>query len=310
MSNCIKIVFSFVLVATAFNFVSAQETKSPQKKVIIVKKTDKNGKISETRTEAEGAEAEELLKNMSPEDIDVINIVKGKDGQKVIKIRKSATEAGNMASTKQEEKEVEITSTEKDGKRVEKYKIIKKDGDKEKVIEWDGEGEMPEDLKKELGNIDIKRNFDGKNMEITVEGDGDEMDNNEERVFIARGDRDRRKNRMEWINDNGNTFFPRGGERAFNFKSEKPNNNKASLGVMIEDTDNGVTITDMVEGSAAAAAGLRRGDVILKINNKYIFTANGLVDALTPYNPNEKVKLRYLREGNEKAVDVSLKARN
>ena len=55
---------------------------------------------------------------------------------------------------------------------------------------------------------------------------------------------------------------------------------------------------------------MRRGDVILKINNKYIFTANGLVDALTPYNPNEKVKLRYLREGNEKAVDVSLKAKN
>lgn len=36
--------------------------------------------------------------------------------------------------------------------------------------------------------------------------------------------------------------------------------NKATLGVMIEDTDQGVIISDIVDGSAAAKAGLRRGE--------------------------------------------------
>jgi S1-C subfamily serine protease len=81
------------------------------------------------------------------------------------------------------------------------------------------------------------------------------------------------------------------------------------LGVMIDDTDDGVVITDMTDGSAAGAAGLRRGDVLLKINDKYIFTSNGLIDALKPYNPTEAVKVRYIREGKEKSVSVTLKAR-
>jgi S1-C subfamily serine protease len=77
---------------------------------------------------------------------------------------------------------------------------------------------------------------------------------------------------IEWIEREGPNFGPEGRRRNFNFNDEKPNTNKASLGVMIDDTDDGVVITDMIDGSAAGAAGLRRGDVLLKINDKYIFT--------------------------------------
>ncbi len=299
MNNRIKIAFSLILSAMMVNISVAQETKTPQKKVVIIKKTDENGKITETRKEAEGAEAEELLKSMSPEEIEIINVEKGKNGQQVIKITKSSSNSKIISSDK------------KDGKTIEKYKIVKKDGDGEKVIEWDGEGEMPAELKKEMENISINKNFDGENMEVTVDVKSNGDDDKDKKIIIVRGDKDknRKKAKMEWINDDDERFFPDRERRMFNFKADKPNDNKASMGVMIEDTDNGVIITDLVDGSAAAAAGLRRGDVLLKINDKYIFTSNGLIDALHPYNPNEKVKVKYIREGKEKSVDAVLKAR-
>ncbi len=72
----------------------------------------------------------------------------------------------------------------------------------------------------------------------------------------------------------------------------------------------GVVITDIVDGSAAAKAGLRRGDTILKINDKYIFTSDGLLKALSPFNPGESIKVRYIRDGNEKSAKATLTKRS
>ncbi|MBK8670616.1 MAG: PDZ domain-containing protein [Saprospiraceae bacterium] len=189
-----------------------------------------------------------------------------------------------------------------------KYKIIKKTDDgKEKVLEWDGEGKMPEEIEKEIGHININRNFDGENMEIRVDTEIDEG-GNEEKIIIKEGEDGR-----EWmvrIREDENGFFPDKAPRRLNFKTDKPNTNKASLGVMIEDTDNGVVITDIVEGSSAANAGLRREDVLLKVNDQYIFTTNGLIDALRPYNPGEKIKVRVIRDGKEKSFSAVLKSRD
>lgn len=84
--------------------------------------------------------------------------------------------------------------------------------------------------------------------------------------------------------------------------------NKAVLGIGIDDTRYGVKVTEIMEGSAAEKAGLRRGDVILKVNDSYIFSADGLLEALHPFNPGDKIKLKYLREGKEKSASVTLKA--
>lgn len=89
-----------------------------------------------------------------------------------------------------------------------------------------------------------------------------------------------------------------------------PVENKAVLGVEIDDTRNGVRITEIIPGSAAGSSSLRRGDVILKINDSYIFSADGLLEALNPFNPGDKVKVRYLREGKEKSTQVVLKAKS
>lgn len=305
--NLKKVFTLFVLMTLISNTYAQEKENKDLKKVVIIKKINDNGKISETHTEAEGKEAEELLNSISPDEIEMINVEKGKDGQNVVKITKSST-SKTKTSDHKGDKSVEITSEMKNGKNVEKYKIIKREGDGEKVIEWDGEGEMPAELEKELGNININRNFDGENMDITIDADIIEYSDDREKMVIRGGDRDRKKNRMMWIDKDDKSYFPER-TRNFDFKSEKPNTNKATLGVMIDDTDQGVVINDMVDGSAAASAGLRRGDIILKISDTYIFTSNGLLEALKPYNPNDKVKVKYIREGKEKSTSAVLKSR-
>jgi len=305
--NLKKVFTLFVLMTLISNTYAQEKENKEQKKVVIIKKINDNGKISETRTEAEGKEAEELLNSISPDEIEMINVEKSKDGQNVVKITKSST-SKTKTSDHKGDKSVEVTSEMKNGKNVEKYKIIKREGDGEKVIEWDGEGEMPAELEKELGNININRNFDGENMEITIDTDIEEGIDDRQKIVIRDGDRDRKKNRMMWIDKDDRSYFPER-TRNFDFKPEKPNTNKATLGVMIDDTDHGVVINDMVDGSAAASAGLRRGDIILKISDTYIFTSNGLLEALKPYNPNDKVKVKYIREGKEKSTSAVLKSR-
>ena len=96
-------------------------------------------------------------------------------------------------------------------------------------------------------------------------------------------------------------------ERQMQKKQNAPEN-KAVLGVEIDDTRYGVRIAEIISGSAAESSALRRGDVILKINDSYIFSADGLLEALHPFNPGEKVKVRYLRDGKEKSTSVVLKS--
>ena len=308
MSNNLKTIIAIVVSSILISPTFAQEKDlKEQKKVVITKKIDDNGKITESRREAEGSEADALLKELETEGKNISE--KSKDGKKVIKIEKSVHEKTTHGKDKNDgEKEIEITTEMKNGKTIEKYKIVKKEGGTEKILEWDGEGDMPAEMEKELGGININRNFDGENMDITIDADIIEYSDDREKMVIRGGDRDRKKNRMMWIDKDDKSYFP---ERTknFDFSPEKPLNNKVSLGVMIDDTDDGVVINDIVEGSAAAAAGLKRGDVILKINDKYIFTSNGLLKSLNPFNPNEKVKIKYIRDGKEKSTNAILKSK-
>lgn len=299
-----RIILSLIVAFSTLFGIHAQE-KSQPKKVIIIKKTEDNGKITESRQEAEGEEAEALLKSIDSKDIDMVNVEKGEGGKNVIKIVKSTREKVISNDGDKDKKEIEISSELKDGKTTERYKIIKKDSNGEKVMEWDGTGEMPADLKKELGNININKNIDGENMEIIL--DNNMSGNGEDKIIIIDQNKEHKKDRLR-INRPDNGFF--GKSRDFDMDEGKPNNNKVTLGVMIENTDDGVEITDIVEGSAAAGAGLRRGDILLKINERYIFTINSLLDALHPFNSGEKIKVKYIRAGKEKSTSAVLKGRN
>jgi len=288
-----------IIVAVVWSAMAFGQENKPKKKVIIIEKSNKNGEITENRREAEGDEADALIKEIEADED--INIDKPLDGKpKVISIKKSVS------------KEVSEGETDKIDGKIEKFKIIKIVDGKEKVLEWDGKGEMPEELAKEMKNININKQINGENMTITIDADDDTPNHKEhEQVIIMRGDDKNPKGHkkpMKWEEKNSEKmYFPEKGKR-LKYLDSKPAN-KATLGVMIDDTDQGVVISDIVDGSAAAKAGLRIGDTILKINKTYIFTSNGLLDALRPFNPNEKVKVSYLRDGKEKCTKAVLNAK-
>ena len=63
------------------------------------------------------------------------------------------------------------------------------------------------------------------------------------------------------------------------------NENKAFLGVVTEETEGGVKVQDVTEGSAAEKAGLKEGDVISMIDDKKIEDPDDLTKAIGKYKP-------------------------
>lgn len=70
---------------------------------------------------------------------------------------------------------------------------------------------------------------------------------------------------------------------------------------------NGVEISDASKGGAAAAAGLKAGDVITKINGRTVNTWIELTEQITSYSIGDKVTVTYVRGGKESTVNVTLK---
>lgn len=68
----------------------------------------------------------------------------------------------------------------------------------------------------------------------------------------------------------------------------------------------GVYVADVIGGSAAEKAGVKAGDVILKINNKEINSSSGLQEEVGQYRPGDKIKVLVNRKGTEKELTVTL----
>jgi Do/DeqQ family serine protease len=69
----------------------------------------------------------------------------------------------------------------------------------------------------------------------------------------------------------------------------------------------GVYIEGVTEEGAAKAAGLKKGDVILKVGDRHVNSVSQLQEAVTRHKPGEKVALVIVREGKEKSMNVALK---
>ena len=84
-------------------------------------------------------------------------------------------------------------------------------------------------------------------------------------------------------------------------------------GVTFRDISNkreepGLELDDVSADGSAAAAGLKRGDVILLWNEKPVDDTPTLMERLRDHEPGDVVKLKILREGKEIMIDVTLKA--
>lgn len=90
----------------------------------------------------------------------------------------------------------------------------------------------------------------------------------------------------------------------------------AHLGVAIEDLDRegaeeaglsrarGVRVTDVRDGTPAAEAGLREGDVILRFDGEDVRSARQLVRLVRETPPGRQVGVELLRDGDRRTVEV------
>jgi hypothetical protein len=86
---------------------------------------------------------------------------------------------------------------------------------------------------------------------------------------------------------------------------------RASLGVIpdygsAESDSIGVKIAGTTEGTAAANAGLKEGDVLVGFNDKKLENLMDLSNVLAAAKPGDKAKIRLMRGGKEMTVDVTL----
>jgi S1-C subfamily serine protease len=97
---------------------------------------------------------------------------------------------------------------------------------------------------------------------------------------------------------------------------------RAFIGVVLEDLDaklaskkgieniKGVYVAGLNAGGAAEEAGIKQGDVILKIQDAIVNNLPELQEQIGRYRPGDKVELTVNREGEVKVIPVVLKNKN
>ena len=86
----------------------------------------------------------------------------------------------------------------------------------------------------------------------------------------------------------------------------KVDSNRAMLGVVTEYSDKGAEIQSITKESAADKAGLKKGDVITKIDNRKIDATDDITDAVRTHKPGDKVTVTYLHDGKEQKATAEL----
>jgi serine protease Do len=188
----------------------------------------------------------------------------------------------SVPSFGQDVKEKEKVKEEKDTKKeVEQITIVRKTDTKEKtVIEINGDkitvnGKPIDDLKKD-GDVTVHRS-----KYKTLEGLNG--------YTIAQG----RPGSFSW--DGGD-----------HFRMYDVDENRAMLGVVTEEVDGGVKVTELTDESAAKKAGIKEGDIITKIGETKIEDPDQLSETVRKHKPGDKVTVTVLRDKKEQKITTEL----
>lgn len=92
-----------------------------------------------------------------------------------------------------------------------------------------------------------------------------------------------------------------GGSLSEKMMSEELQKKAKELGV-----DDGVWVNEVVENGSAAAAGIKKDDVIIGLDGKKVKTFGDLQDALSRHRPGDKIKVKIIRDKKEKEIEVVL----
>ena len=69
----------------------------------------------------------------------------------------------------------------------------------------------------------------------------------------------------------------------------------------------GVEIGEVLDKSAAAESGLKKGDKIIKLDNKAVNTWTELTGTIASYRPGQKVNVTFIRDGKERNLELTLR---
>lgn len=117
--------------------------------------------------------------------------------------------------------------------------------------------------------------------------------------LVARGEAERRESESAGAEDH-----------AAEDAVEAPRESRPGfLGVYLADGEGGASVSDTIEDTAAADAGLQAGDVIASVNNQSVSGSNDLVEALRSFRAGDSITLTVLRDGGAMTKTVTLGAR-
>jgi serine protease Do len=87
---------------------------------------------------------------------------------------------------------------------------------------------------------------------------------------------------------------------------EMPEENKALLGVATEKDEKGARIVEVNPGTPAEKCGLQKDDIITSVNGYNISDPENLYQEVGKYQPEDKIKIDYLRNGEAKTTTAKL----
>jgi serine protease Do len=163
--------------------------------------------------------------------------------------------------------------------------------------------------RKEAEQIIITRKGN-KDEKIVVEVNGDKITvNGKELKDDQDGDITVRRHKIKdmWAfggDGMAGAFNGFNGGNSFNFFNE--NENKAMLGVTTEQAEKGVEIQSVTKESAAEKAGLKKGDIIVKVDDTKIENPDDLSETIQDHKPGDKVSVTFIRDKKEQKVTAEL----
>jgi serine protease Do len=152
----------------------------------------------------------------------------------------------------------------------------------------------------------IITNKSGKEGKMVIEVNGDKVTVNGKDVKDGDGDITVLRTKIDDLKAFGNGSRYSYNYNADNFNSMVFDENRPMLGVTSEKVENGAEVQEVTKGSAAEKIGLKKGDVITKIDDKKVESPDDLSAAVRKHKPGEKVAVTYLRDKKEMKESAEL----
>lgn len=280
-----------ILLSLAISNLFGQETETKVKKII----------------KEEGIEISQDI-DVSVEDGKKKVVIIKKDGNSEEVIEWEGSEDEEMpAEVKAALEEANLQPEQAEVRKKMKMIVIDEDGN-EKIMEWDGTGEMPAEFKSKMEEFDLEDEGPQKKMRMkTIDADGEEKiiewDGKGEMPAEMKKHKHQMHKEGHGMHKRGKTGrAPKFNGRGYDHKYGK----RAKLGVEIEESAAGVVVNDVISGSAAEVAGIQKGDIFSEVDDTTIDHMDRLFAELATHNPGDQIKVKVLRKGSVKKMTVSL----